>query len=421
MNVVTTLRSQEVIQDKLKILFVTQDMNWPLSSGGEIRQYQSLQAIKQCGMVDVVAFRNCTQEKVGKAFEGCNHVFSIDSSFLNRSPAHERWYRSTLGRLLFSFWHPVPFHFLSSLGPKHVQWFRKLVENGKYDVIWFVKARTALALHWIDRRRTVLDGDDIDSIREYHNLRSTPWYGGKIANYIDILKLRIWEYTFPLRFARVARCSNKDRNRLPLKNVIVIPNGTDITPDRREKSERREQRILFIASLSYAPNAIGLKWFISEIWGTIREQCPDAKLDIVGKGASDWLRSMHGKNGIYVHGFIGDVASIYDSAAISIAPLLAGGGTRLKILESLANKTAVVSTPIGAYGLNLGPEQGVIQERSANLFAEACLKLIADPDYASRIARNGFEAVLQGYDWKSIQQQIIQTVEQVSGIRERVT
>lgn len=405
----------------MKLLFVTQDINWPPMSGGEIRQYQSLQALKRCGLVDVVAFHSGLENAKNQAFDGCNQVFFLKDSSLKRGPGHEKMYRSTIGRLSLTFGHYVPFHYLSCLEPERVRWFENLVDKEKYDVLWFVEARTALALHWIDRSRTVLDGVDFDSIREYYNLRSTSWYGAKIANYIDILKLTIWECTFPMRFARVARCSHADKRRFPFSNVIVIPNGTSILPERREKPVPTEVRVLFVGSLGFVPNAIGLSWFVSKVWPRILKKFPDAILDIVGNGAPDWLRKLHQKNGIYLHGFVADIAPIYDRAAISIAPLLAGGGTRLKILESLANKTAVVATPIGAYGLDLGPKHGVVLEKSPNRFAKACSDLISDPEHSRTIAMKGFHTVASRFDWNTIQQRIIQTVEQVSRISERGT
>ncbi len=204
---------------------------------------------------------------------------------------------------------------------------------------------------WKDRVRTILDGDDFDSVREFTLLRNSAWYGAKVANYLNVLKLALWERALPRQFAVVARCSEADRRRLPFKNVVVLPNGAEIPKHCIEKSDCGN-RVLFVGSLGYAPNSNGLMWFIENIWPMIRAARPGTLFDIVGGGVPAAIANLNGQNGISVHGFVTDIKPFYQQCSLSIAPLLAGGGTRLKILESLANATPVVATTLGHMDLS---------------------------------------------------------------------
>nr|WP_161501551.1 glycosyltransferase [Rhodopirellula sp. SM50] len=294
------------------------------------------------------------------------------------------------------------------------RWFSELVEREKYQAVWISKAATAMCLGWHDPRKTVLDGDDFDSVREYFLLRNSPWYGAKAANYLNVIKLKAWEYYLPSRFAYLARCSEADRRRVPRHNVVVIPNGTEIPASAPSKEFYGPPRVLFVGSLGYQPNAQGLDWFLQLVWPLIRQDCPEATLDIVGGGADPATYNAYSQHGVRAHGFVEDLQPFWQSASVSIAPLLAGGGTRLKIIESLAQMTPVVTTTIGAYGLDLTRDQGVFCENSPVKYAEQVSRLLTNREHAEARTRVGFTEVSDKYDWDSIRRKMQELVKKVA-------
>lgn len=396
----------------MSILFVAPSLEWPLHFGGDIRRWHTLQALLSCSTVDVVTFQSQGLQNQ-QAFEGCRRVTRLSRKWLSPTARQRRAYESTLGRCGLLARESRPFQFLGPRNTALAGWFSRWVAAEKYDAVWISKANCAIALGWNDPARTILDADDFEYVREYHLLRSTPWYGSKVLNYANLVKLRPFERTLTQKFARVIRCSEDDRLRQPERNVVVIPNGATVPhplPDRAP-----EQRVLFVGALGYAPNAFGMEWFLKTVWPQIRQECPHAQLDIVGGGASGWLQAQSGAAGIHVHGFVEHLTPFFQRAALSIVPLLAGGGTRLKIPESLAYAVPVVSTTIGAFGLDLGENEGVMRADQPSDLVRCCCRILREPIQSLAAAQRGRRSVEERYSWDRIRQRIAGLAAEVAG------
>jgi glycosyltransferase involved in cell wall biosynthesis len=395
----------------MRLLYVTHEIPWPPEKGGQIRLWNVFQALQGCGTLDVVVFQPRDRPVADEVYRSCRKVLTLSADWLRFTPEQERMYYSTLGRsrLVASTFKP-----LGCVGPPTGQlarWFDSLVQEGDYDVIWISRTVMAVALDWRDPRRTILDGGDYDCVLQYHILRSTSWYGAKVLNYLDILKLFWLERQLPRWYARVARCSEEDRQRMACRNVVVVPNGTDIAECLPRSPT---QRVVFLGSLGFEPNRIGTEWFIRHVWPRVRASVPAAQLDIIGGQPSPWLLAQHGCEGISVHGFVKDLRPHWQGAALSIAPLLAGSGTRLKILESLAQTVPVVSTSIGAYGLLLGAEDGVVRADRPEDFASCTAKMLQQPLNFLALAEKGRSSVIARYSWEGIRRDIKLLVQDVA-------
>src|SRR5579864_8341268 len=145
-----------------------------------------------------------------------------------------------------------------------------------------------------------------------------------------------------------------DRERLLLKSMLpyslieTVPNGVDIAYFHGEHSEQEvEGRIVFTGAMDYSPNVEAVLYFAQECWPLIRERIPHATWQIVGKNPSLDVQKLAKLPGVTVTGSVADVRPYFASAQLAIAPLRVGGGTRLKILEAMAMRKAVVSTSLG--------------------------------------------------------------------------
>jgi glycosyltransferase involved in cell wall biosynthesis len=402
----------------MRILFVTPPIDWPLREGGHIRLWNTLQALKQLGELDVVVFQPAHASYTDTVFEGCRQVFPRSDRWLHFTRSQARAYDRTIGRLCLLLRTPRPFRYVGPNNGRLARWFRRLVEAGRYDVIWIAKAVTAVALRWRDTRRTILDADNFDYVLNYHLLRSSGWYGAKVLDYVDVLKMAWWERRLPRWFARVVRCSEADRARTPDWNVVVVPNGTRLLPIAERDPVKR---LLFVGSLGYEPNRAGLEWFLERIWPLIRRAVPEAEVDVVGGKPAPRLLSRHGNDGILVHGFVEELGPLWRRAACSVVPLLAGSGTRLKILESLSRSVPVVSTTLGAYGLDLGAEEGVLRVDEPAAFAAECTRRLLDIPESRILGERGREAVAMLYDWDRIHETIRRLVREVAHATDLVT
>lgn len=395
----------------MRFLFVNGNLLAPFRPGGQIRRWNMLQGLLKAGPTDALVFCRPDEAIAPEVYEGCEHVFRADIGPLCPTETFLRRYQSTLGRGLLVLGSRYPFQYpLHDLATLRRQ-LRLSVDLNSYDVVWFGRADLALAVGPCGRAATVLDGDDFEYVREGLLLWHSRWYGAKLWNYLDVAKLWWWERSFPRRFTRVVRCSEEDRRRQPAANVVVIPNGTDV-PDTLD-ARQPQKRLLFVGMIGYRPNAQGLEWFINAIWPIVRQRVSGAELDIVGAGAPPWLVEQDGKNGIHVRGFVKELDPFYNRVAAAVAPLLAGGGTRLKILEAIGRRTPVVSTTLGAFGLDLTDSHGVYRADEPATFAARCVELLTNPQQAEAAADYGRMKVRETYDWRVIRDQVAALVQEL--------
>lgn len=176
----------------------------------------------------------------------------------------------------------------------------------------------------------------------------------------------------------------------------VIPNGVD-TAAMTLGDPPAAPRALFTGTLSYPPNAEALLWLLRDIWPAVRRAVPDAELTVVGRGAPDEAAAL-ADDSVRLAGWVDDIVPEYEHASVILAPMLSGGGTRLKILDALASARPLVTTTAGAEGVELVPGEHALVADGAAAFAEATVRAFADRTTGAR----GRELAVARYDWAAI-------------------
>ena len=188
---------------------------------------------------------------------------------------------------------------------------------------------------------------------------------------------------------------------LSLGSVAVVPNGIDLTEFHPAAVQPRGPVILFSGLMSYYPNQQGIRWFLDAVFPTVLRQVPDARLVIAGAAPPRWLLTRRDAH-IDVTGPVSDMRPHIAAAGVIVAPLMIGGGTRVKILEAQAMAKPVVSTSLGAEGLAQVNNESILIGDDAESFAGHVIRLLTDPVAAAQIARNGRRHVVQHFDWNHI-------------------
>jgi polysaccharide biosynthesis protein PslH len=151
------------------------------------------------------------------------------------------------------------------------------------------------------------------------------------------------------------------------------------------------------------PNIDGIQWFVEEVLPLIRKRRPDCSLVIAGRRPTpDVERLAERDSRIRVTGTVDDIRPYLWESAVSIVPLRIGGGTRLKIYEAMAAKIPVVSTSIGAEGLDIRNGEDIHIADTPQDFAERCLALLDDPERRARMADVAFSIVASRYSWEIV-------------------
>jgi polysaccharide biosynthesis protein PslH len=199
-------------------------------------------------------------------------------------------------------------------------------------------------------------------------------------------------------------CSAADERRLldevPGARTLVIPNAADVDyyQPRATDPATDARTLVFFGHLSYFPNVDGVAYFVQEIWPRIAEAHPRARLKIIGGQAPRSLQALV-RPGVELTGFVPDLRPHLAEAAAVVVPLRLGGGTRLKIVEAMAMGKAIVSTALGAEGIEAVPGRDLLIEDQPAAFADAVNRLLAKPDLASNIGQSARRLAVQQYAW----------------------
>jgi glycosyltransferase involved in cell wall biosynthesis len=190
------------------------------------------------------------------------------------------------------------------------------------------------------------------------------------------------------------------RKRVRIEHIEVLPNVVeDFAPDRDSEQTRDPFRFLFVGQLDHYPNADAVRFFLRKIWPSIRRWAgQDVALDIVGPGGSDGLlREVTEAAGAQWIGAVDDLQVFYEQADAVIAPVRAGGGTRVKVVEAFAHRVPVVATSVAAEGLDVLPERHLLVADAPLQFAQGCMRLIDNPELRNWLRRNAFELYRESY------------------------
>jgi sugar transferase (PEP-CTERM/EpsH1 system associated) len=184
--------------------------------------------------------------------------------------------------------------------------------------------------------------------------------------------------------------------------IVVTPNGVDTDALSPLPAPTDPFHVLFVGSLNYGPNADGALFFAREVWPLVRQRYPDARFTIVGRAPPPEIRALAAENGIEVAGEVPDVEPYYRRCAACVVPLRAGGGTRLKVLEAMAYARPVISTRLGAEGIDVEHGRHLLLADESSDFAGQTLAVLENRARAAQLGAAGRQRVEQAYSWSAI-------------------
>jgi glycosyltransferase involved in cell wall biosynthesis len=203
-------------------------------------------------------------------------------------------------------------------------------------------------------------------------------------------------------------CSDADARRyeqigVRCGNIATVPNGIDTsTVAFRSLRQTRVPRLLFIGTLCYEPNEQGLLWFYRHVWPLLKSRTPNLHWRIVGRYPTAAVERIATDDGIELFADAPSTAPHLDESSVFICPLFFGSGTRLKLLEAFSAGIPVVSTTIGAEGLNAQHGEHLLLADDAGGFVWSITKLIEDSSVADRLRSQARQFVVQTFDWDII-------------------
>jgi len=185
-------------------------------------------------------------------------------------------------------------------------------------------------------------------------------------------------------------------------DLSIVPMGVDLEYFQPNAAIASAPVLLFTGTMNYFPNADAVIYFCSEIFPHIRERHPEATFYVVGNHPSDAVKRLEVQDGVIVTGYVPDVRPYFEKASVFVAPLRAGSGVQTKNLEAMAMQVPIVTTSVGAMGLEADVDKELLVADTPADFAEQVSRLLANERLRANLAQTARARVEAGYSWEAI-------------------
>jgi len=366
-------------------LFLSPEAPYPLAGGGALRSASLLNFLAQHYELDMVAFHEpgaaCPEHHLPPGLVRRLHVIDLPR---NARHALARTARNA-GRLARGV--PPLIDRFAGFG----QQVAEAVQGRRYAVS--VIEHFWCAPYWEQvaavSDATILDLHNIESVLHERCARAESGAQAFAHRAFQKVSRRLEERWLP-KFSYLLAPSESDatllRSIAPDSAVLVYRNSIPGSPLPRLPEE---DAVVFSGNLEYHPNISAVRYFRNEIWPALRERWPGLVWRLVGKNPHAVAKIVSGDSRIQLSGSVSDAIPVLARAKVAVVPLLAGSGTRIKILEAWAAGVPVVSTPLGAEGLPARDSQHLLLAGDPRAFADAVSSLLADPLLRRRIGQAG--------------------------------
>ncbi|GIV66479.1 MAG: glycosyltransferase family 4 protein [Chloroflexota bacterium] len=397
----------------MKILFLTQIVPYPPDAGPRIKTWHVLKYLSEQGYtITLLTFTRQQEEKfLPEVQKICKKVISIP---LKRTKLYDFY------SLLVSQLKRTPFLIERDYRRSMENAVSEILRNEKFDVIHIDQINMAQFIFHLRETplnsKTIFDAHNATWIIPERMKANSSFFIRPFLSQ-EASKLRNYEEQIVHIADHVLTVSEFDRNLLlPDSNgnlfkskIHVIPiavNTQELLPIKRDCHAKQ---ILTIGSLNYPPNADGVRWFLREVFPIVKVISPNITLTVIGKNPpKDFftLAAPFGKD-ITITGYVEELNPYLASSALMVVPVLAGGGMRVRILESFSRGIPVVTTSIGLEGISANNGEHLLVADDPETFARHVVYLINNPAEQERLANNARELVVNRYDWKSVLKELI--------------
>ena len=391
----------------MNILVVYPYIPYPLDRGTYQRTFHLLKGLSEHHTVDFIALCESGKRTESRSVfeEFCREVSLVPFT-------HPSWEKLLPARLFRTLPSTIQ-HWKSE---ELAGTIRKQLKRHKYDAVHVCDI--VLAQYFLREHRDIqliVDRSRVDLQFQLQQTQiSISSFKNKLLAFENIAKLWWYEKRVARRTHRQIVCGPDDavfiRNHIKRNaSTTVIPNGVDIDyfyPDPSKGCDE-SPTIMFCGAMDYTPNSDAIHWYFNTIHQRIQKTIPKLKVFIVGRGGGPSIEKYGKLPGVTVTGSVQDVRPYYRRSWLQIVPLRIGGGTRLKIVESLSIGTPVVSTTIGAQGLDLVHGENILLADSDTEFSQCVIDALSSNLLRKRLLEKGIKEAEKRFSWSFISRKLI--------------
>ncbi len=380
----------------MKILILDEEIPYPLNTGKRIRSFNLLSRLARNNDVTYLAYGTEDSESYRALKAKGIKPVAIPSQIPPKSGL------MFYARLLANLFSRYPYIVTSHKTEIFSKILNEIISKARPDLIISEWTPYAVFVRDISGIKKVIVAHNIEHRiwERYYENESNPfkkWYIGRQKK--KVARFEREAFNFVDGATAVSRVEAEQIRRLNSGlEIEVVENGVD--PEYYDLPPGRENKnMVFVGSMNWRPNQDAINYFVHEIFPLIREKDKDITATFVGQNPPESIRKLERLSGIKIADNVDDVRPYVQNCTISIVPLRIGGGSRLKILEAFAMRKAVVSTSIGAEGLDVINEEHLLLADTPETFAGAVLRLMNDAELRARLGESGRKLAVEKYGW----------------------
>lgn len=411
-----------VPSDSVRILAVAELYPWPTVDGYRQRLDHMLRGLAQAGSVELFCLAEPHDVSDTPEVDVVDRVVTAAKVERSASEWMGDWIRGDHPRRMLGIDWTEAHRELGAWGPE-------------VDLIWYSHIDSwAATSDLFPGVPSIVDFDNLENLLLRLRRRSGPHLQGAdsptamargigrwgTSRAFDLVDERRWtriQQRCSESVDKVVVCSTLDIERSGLANAVAVPNGSSEVPGA--DSDRRPLRggvptMLFVGALDYEPNTDAVLWFIDEVLPRVRSRIPEARLRVVGRGA-DALGLSAIPPGVEMVGEVADLQPELEAADVSVVPIRLGAGTRLKVIEAMANHIPIVTTAVGCEGIALSDGVHALIADDPRSFADRCLGVLMSGEHRQKLADQAAELFMTSYRWSSVEAKVAELAREVAG------
>jgi glycosyltransferase involved in cell wall biosynthesis len=394
----------------MRILFLSRWFPFPADNGSRIRVFNAIRQIALCHEINLLSFTDSASvaddEALRELRKYCVHIRCI--------PHQE--FRPASPRAICGLFQPRPRWLVDTFSPDMQD--AAIEEAQSCDVIIASQLDMAPYVEAIPGVPALLEELELGSFASSRNDQGTIL--GRGRSHLTWLKLAAYVRQMLPRFALCTVVSERERSHVGAiapgyQAVRVIPNTIDVSHYEGDFGRARPDTLVYCGALTYGANLDAMRHYLNEIDPAVTSEAPYRVLRVTGSTTGIALRSLPFRDGVRYTGYVDDIRPVVAQSWASIVPIRAGGGTRLKILESMALGTPVITTSKGAEGLDhLVDGENILIADEPREFAAKVTLLLRSPALRQRLADGGRQLVAAHYDWQAAGRELRSLVGQLA-------
>jgi polysaccharide biosynthesis protein PslH len=457
---------------KLRVLHFVPRLCWPLNTGAKLRNYHLARELSRRAKITLLAFSENDDDRTSSATRdtsaspskpGQDAVRAQQTGFATEPLlAPERFYESvtligreqgyTPAKIVRGALGRTPLPVLNYTTDAMKRALERILSEHEFDVVQVESIHLMAYLPLIraakSRPLVILDWHNIESelLWRYSERATNPLrrlYARRTSRQLSSLERRAVE-EFDAHIVVSERDGAKLLENRSSASVFVIENGVDTAHYSDEQIRQagaagqiksaespasatgvrgrsatagKSNRIVFVASMDYHANVDAAVNFAREVWPQLHETKPELIFTIVGRDPAPEVRQLASLPGVEVTGTVDDVRPYYQEAVMAVIPLRVGGGSRLKILEAMAAGVPVISTTLGAEGLEIRDGENLLVADTDSEMREAIIAVAEDAEQRRKLSEAGRALVFERYDWSRLGAALFDTYQDLTAAK----